>query len=113
AAARAVSSGSRGGAPGRPVAARLPEDAERAAEGRAQPGPPDLTRGSSVGSTLGERPPDVPPGGAMTDTAERTASTDVVDEVRAWLEENWDPDLTVGEWWERLGLAGWAAPGLP
>jgi alkylation response protein AidB-like acyl-CoA dehydrogenase len=50
----------------------------------------------------------------MTDTAERTAaSTDVVAEVRAWLEENWDPDLTVGEWWERLGLAGWAAPGLP
>jgi alkylation response protein AidB-like acyl-CoA dehydrogenase len=50
----------------------------------------------------------------MTDTAERTqVSSDVVDEVRAWLEENWDPDLTVGEWWERLGLAGWAAPGLP
>src|SRR5690606_36684944 len=21
--------------------------------------------------------------------------------------------LTVGEWWERLGLSGWAAPGLP
>ena len=51
----------------------------------------------------------------MTDTTERPASTntDVVDEVRAWLEENWDPDLTVAEWWERLGLAGWAAPSLP
>src|SRR3546814_13583723 len=50
----------------------------------------------------------------MTDTAERSAtSTDAVAEVRAWLEENWDPDLTVAEWWERLGLAGWAAPGLP
>ena len=51
----------------------------------------------------------------MTDTAERTTSpsTDAVAEVRAWLEENWDPDLTVAEWWERLGLAGWAAPGLP
>jgi alkylation response protein AidB-like acyl-CoA dehydrogenase len=47
-----------------------------------------------------------------TQTAAAT-SADVVDEVRAWLEENWDPDLTVGEWWERLGLAGWAAPGLP
>ncbi|MGI9644141.1 MAG: acyl-CoA dehydrogenase family protein, partial [Ilumatobacteraceae bacterium] len=33
--------------------------------------------------------------------------------VRAWLEENWDPDLTVAEWWERLGTAGWAAPTLP
>ncbi|MGK2950503.1 MAG: acyl-CoA dehydrogenase family protein [Acidimicrobiales bacterium] len=50
----------------------------------------------------------------MTDTAERTSpSTDAVEEVRAWLEENWDPDLTVAEWWERLGLSGWAAPGLP
>ena len=40
-------------------------------------------------------------------------SGDVVEEVRAWLEQNWDPDLTVAEWWERLGLAGWAAPTLP
>jgi alkylation response protein AidB-like acyl-CoA dehydrogenase len=41
------------------------------------------------------------------------SSTDLVDELRSWLEENWDPDLTVGQWWERLGLAGWAAPMLP
>src|SRR3954468_5293093 len=45
--------------------------------------------------------------------AEHEASTDVVEEVGAWLEENWDPDLTVAEWWGRLGLAGWAAPSLP
>ncbi len=38
---------------------------------------------------------------------------ELVDEVRSWLELNWDPDLTVGEWWERLGLAGWSAPTLP
>jgi alkylation response protein AidB-like acyl-CoA dehydrogenase len=55
----------------------------------------------------------------MTDTATPAAdadeptSDDVLDELHAWLEENWDPDLTVGEWWERLGLSGWAAPGLP
>ena len=50
----------------------------------------------------------------MTDLEERTARpTDAVAEVKAWLEESWDPDLTVAEWWERLGLAGWAAPGLP
>jgi alkylation response protein AidB-like acyl-CoA dehydrogenase len=51
----------------------------------------------------------------MTDTAQRTEGTtdDPVAEVTAWLEESWDPDLTVAEWWERLGLAGWAAPGLP
>ncbi|MHB1488628.1 MAG: acyl-CoA dehydrogenase family protein [Acidimicrobiales bacterium] len=48
----------------------------------------------------------------MTDIAERT-STDVTDEVTSWLEENWDPDLSVGEWWERLGQSGWAAPTWP
>jgi len=35
------------------------------------------------------------------------------DEIRTWLEENWDPDLSVGQWWERLGLAGWVAPTWP
>jgi alkylation response protein AidB-like acyl-CoA dehydrogenase len=44
----------------------------------------------------------------MTDTA-----TDVITELKDWLNDNWDPDLTVAEWWERLGLSGWAAPGLP
>ena len=52
----------------------------------------------------------------MTDLAETasTRTTDtVIDEVRTWLEENWDPDLTVAEWWERLGSNGWSSPGLP
>src|SRR3954453_18525835 len=44
----------------------------------------------------------------MTDTA-----TDVITELKDWLNDNWDPDLTVAEWWQRLGLAGWSAPGLP
>ena len=42
-----------------------------------------------------------------------SAGAALVDELRSWLEENWDPDLTVGQWWERLGLAGWSAPMLP
>ena len=50
-------------------------------------------------------------GGTMAATT--TAPTDdLTAEVTAWLEENWDPDLTVGEWWERLGPSGWAAPTL-
>src|SRR3954471_14035692 len=50
----------------------------------------------------------------MTMAEERaTTRGDLTDELRAWLEDNWDPDLTVGEWWERLGMAGWAAPMLP
>ena len=48
----------------------------------------------------------------MTATEARP-STDLVDELTTWLEENWDPDITVGEWWERLGMAGWSAPMLP
>jgi alkylation response protein AidB-like acyl-CoA dehydrogenase len=38
---------------------------------------------------------------------------DVTAEVKDWLSEHWDPDLTVGQWWERLGNAGWSAPSLP
>jgi len=38
---------------------------------------------------------------------------DWADELRSWLEDSWDPDLTVGEWWERLGRSGWSAPLLP
>ena len=34
-------------------------------------------------------------------------------EAKAWLAEHWDPDLTVGEWWERLGESGFAAPMWP
>ena len=50
----------------------------------------------------------------MTDTALETTRTDeLLSELRSWLASNWDPDLTVAEWWERMGLAGWAAPGLP
>ncbi len=51
----------------------------------------------------------------MTSTIDATTSTsgDVLDELRTWLDENWDPDLTVADWWERLGTAGWSAPTLP
>ena len=43
----------------------------------------------------------------MTETATETTGTEaLLSDLRAWLNQNWDPDLTVGEWWERLGLAG-------
>lgn len=41
------------------------------------------------------------------------AHSDLRDELETWLEENWDPDLSVGDWWQRLGLAGWVAPTWP
>src|SRR6478672_9367509 len=38
---------------------------------------------------------------------------DVRVEVKKWLEENWDPDLTVAEWWDILARSGYAAPTFP
>jgi alkylation response protein AidB-like acyl-CoA dehydrogenase len=37
----------------------------------------------------------------------------VRDEVRAWLAENWDPDVTLADWWKRLAESGWAMPHWP
>ena len=34
-------------------------------------------------------------------------------EVRAWLEDHWDPDLSVDDWWRLVAEAGWTAPHLP
>ena len=63
----------------------------------------------------------------MTDTATPTKSPgnlgdtrsgdtgieEQLSDLRSWLDKNWDADLTVGEWWDLLGLAGWSAPNLP
>jgi alkylation response protein AidB-like acyl-CoA dehydrogenase len=34
-------------------------------------------------------------------------------EVEAWVSEDWDPDISVREWWRRLAEARWTAPGFP
>jgi alkylation response protein AidB-like acyl-CoA dehydrogenase len=31
-------------------------------------------------------------------------------DARAWFEANWDPDLSLGAWWERLAESGWGFP---
>ena len=49
----------------------------------------------------------------MATTEQPTVGTLDLDELNDFLRDNWDPDLTVREWWERLGLAGWCAPMLP
>ena len=38
---------------------------------------------------------------------------DVREEVSAWLDENWDLDLTVRDWWRRLADSGWGFPTWP
>ena len=40
-------------------------------------------------------------------------TTTVRDEADRWFEEHWDPDLTLGEWWERLAESGWGFPTWP
>lgn len=45
--------------------------------------------------------------------ANSDSAATVREEVRAWLAENWDPEITVGEWWDRLGNSGWAVPTWP
>jgi alkylation response protein AidB-like acyl-CoA dehydrogenase len=49
----------------------------------------------------------------MTDTADRTATEPYLAELQSFLESEWDPDLTVAEWWEKLGTEGWSAPAWP
>ena len=34
-------------------------------------------------------------------------------EARSWFEDNWDPDLTLEDWWDRFGRSGWAFPTWP
>jgi alkylation response protein AidB-like acyl-CoA dehydrogenase len=46
-------------------------------------------------------------------TAEPSSIDQVLADLESWLEANWDPELSVGEWWERLGHSGWSAPFLP
>jgi alkylation response protein AidB-like acyl-CoA dehydrogenase len=42
------------------------------------------------------------------------ADLDVVrSEVRAFLDAQWDPELTVREWWKRFADSGWAMPMWP
>ncbi|MEL6983993.1 MAG: acyl-CoA dehydrogenase family protein, partial [Actinomycetota bacterium] len=35
------------------------------------------------------------------------------EEVRAWLAQNWDPDMTVGQWWSAMADGGWQFPTWP
>jgi alkylation response protein AidB-like acyl-CoA dehydrogenase len=48
----------------------------------------------------------------VTESSERT-DTGLETDLVAWLKEHWDPDVTVAEWWDRLGTSGWAAPSWP
>lgn len=45
--------------------------------------------------------------------ADSATPEQVRSEVRSWLEQEWDPDLSLREWRERLVRARWAVPSWP
>ncbi len=44
------------------------------------------------------------------DVSEAEEDAAIRAEVNAWLDEHWDPDLPVEEWWRMVGDAGWTVP---
>ena len=40
-------------------------------------------------------------------------TTKIRQEAEAWFRANWDPDLTLGEWWTLLADSGWGQPTWP
>ena len=46
----------------------------------------------------------------MNDEESDAALAGVVDR---WITDNWDPELPVTEWWERVAAAGWTVPHFP
>ncbi len=38
---------------------------------------------------------------------------DLRSEARDWIADHWDPNRTLGEWWDELARAGWAFPHWP
>ncbi len=43
----------------------------------------------------------------------RRDDADLEADVTSWLQERWDPELTVSQWWQQVGEAGWTAPHFP
>jgi len=41
------------------------------------------------------------------------APTSVREEAERWFRESWDPEMPLGEWWERLAESGWGYPTWP
>lgn len=45
--------------------------------------------------------------------ADATATASLRERVETWIDSNWNPTLTLAEWWDRLAESGYAAPGMP
>ena len=49
----------------------------------------------------------------MTADTGAPGQTGVLAELAEWLEETWDPTLTLRQWWKRLAESGWSQPHWP
>jgi alkylation response protein AidB-like acyl-CoA dehydrogenase len=49
----------------------------------------------------------------VTDAVEPLAATRAGQELRSWIEANWNPELSLVEWRTRLADSGWACPTWP
>lgn len=51
---------------------------------------------------------------SKTKTAASGASEDDVERlVSEWVDEHWDPEMTLGDWWQAMADSGYAHPSLP
>jgi len=41
------------------------------------------------------------------------STNSLIEELRAWIDKNWDPELSLSEWRDRLADSGWGAPDWP
>ena len=49
----------------------------------------------------------------MSEEAPEARVDDVAEELSDWIRENWDADMSLGEWWERLAFARYTVPHWP
>ena len=49
----------------------------------------------------------------MSHVEQRVGAGDVYDDARRWFAANWDPDVALREWWQRLAESGWGFPTWP
>lgn len=49
----------------------------------------------------------------MTEVAPVPEADEIAEELSDWIRDNWDPDISLGEWWERLAFARYAVPRWP
>jgi len=52
-------------------------------------------------------------GSAVISESSKHDDEDLYASARAWFEQHWDLDASLGEWWEELAASGWGLPAWP